>query len=57
MLKQIKSFCVEANRTLLKTGTESVEHTIGLGITLHGQKPLWAKSEATCLTIDISTIQ
>lgn len=51
MLKQIQSFCVEANWTLLKTGTESVEHTIGLGETLHGQKSLWAKPAATCLTL------
>lgn len=57
MLKQIKSFCGEANRTLLETGTESVVHTIGLGITLHGRKSLWAKPATTCLTIDMSTIE
>lgn len=57
MLKQIKSFCGEANRTLLETGTESVEHTIVLGITLHGRKSLWAKPATTCLTIDMSTIE
>jgi len=47
VLKQIKSFCVEANGTLLKTGTESVEHTIGLGEMLHGRKSLWAQPAAT----------
>lgn len=51
------SFCVEANQMLLKTETESVEHTIGLGITLHGGKSLWAKPAATCLTIDINSIE